>query len=172
VSKTAKPAGKTTSKTTKPTAGRSSRKAVRRELRQLAREFADQLVVMLERHGVWDDEGHERELGDDAARRIRRSLADLEKVMNRILADLNTRKEPVAIGKVAATLGLTSRQAAHPMSLLVETGKVLRHGERRGARYELAPPPEPPARKTRKKKRSRKAPKATAKQGDSKRGKR
>jgi hypothetical protein len=135
---------------------RPTRAALRRELRHLARDFADELVNVLDRHGMWDDSSPEEPTRDDAARRIRRSLGDLEKVMHRILADLKTRKEPVSIGKVAATLGLSSRQVAHPMGLLVDDGRVLRGGVRRGARYELAPPPKPQKKKAAKRSKRRK----------------
>jgi len=118
-----------------------SRAAIRRELRRLTRELADTLVEMLDNSGVWSDARVERADGDAGARRVRRTTEALDKVMARILADLRTRKEPVAIGTVAATLGVTSRQIAHPMSLLVTEGRVRRSGERRGARYRLAPPP-------------------------------
>lgn len=118
-----------------------SRAAIRRELRRLARELADTLVDMLDGSGVWSDGRVDHLNGDAGAKRVRRTAEALDKVMARIVADLRTRKEAVAIGTVAATLGMTSRQIAHPMSLLVDEGKVIRTGERRGARYRLAPPP-------------------------------
>lgn len=116
-----------------------TRAGLKRELRRLAREFADDVVMLLDRHGVWDEVKIERPALDDDAKRIRRSTDALEKVKARILTELGTRSEPVSIGSVAATLGVTSRQITHPMSLLVEEGDVLRTGVRRGARYELAP---------------------------------
>ena len=51
---------------------RPTRAALRRELRHLARDFADELVNVLDRHGMWDDSGPEQPTRDDAARRIRR----------------------------------------------------------------------------------------------------
>lgn len=133
---------------------RPTRAALRREIRLLARDFADQLVTVLDRHGMWDEAAVLDDSGDTSAR-IRRSTSDLEKVMARILDDLHTRKEPVSIGKVAATLGLSSRQVAHPMSLLVDEGKVLRSGERRGARYQVVAhkPPVKRRKKTARRKR-------------------
>ena len=101
----------------------------------MARELADRLFELLEEQGLWDESG-ERD-GADASKRVRRTPDTLEKLMSRILADLRTRAEPVSIGQVAAALGLTSRQIAHPMSLLVEEGKVLQSGQRRGTRYQL-----------------------------------
>lgn len=135
---------------------RPTRAALKRELRRLAREFADDVVVLLDQHRVWDDVKVERPPLDDEAKRIRRSTDTLEKVKSRILTELGTRSEPVSIGSVAATLGLTSRQITHPMSLLVEEGDVLRTGVRRGARYELAP---------RRRKRSKPKKKAARKRG-------
>lgn len=108
--------------------------ALRRELRKLARDFADDVVALLEDHGMWDEpEPQSDELG---GRRVRRSPDDLQEVMAAILTDLAERDRPVPIGDVATALETTSRRITHPMSLLVEEGKVKRTGERRGARYE------------------------------------
>jgi DNA-binding transcriptional ArsR family regulator len=115
---------------------RPGRAALRRELRQLAREFADEIVRVLDSHGIWSEGA--RDASDDT-RRIRRTMTDLETVMGQIVADLSTRSEPVAIGKIADMLSLSSRQVAHPMAMLVESGQVIRSGERRGARYQIAP---------------------------------
>ncbi len=134
-------------------AKRPTRAALRRELRLLARDFADQLVTVLDRHGMWDEAAVMDEPGESS--RIRRSTSELEKVMARILDDLHTRKEPVSIGKVAATLGLSSRQVAHPMSLLVDEGKVMRSGERRGARYQVVVHKPAPKRRAKKSPRKR-----------------
>lgn len=119
--------------------GKPTRTALKRELRRLARDFADDIVALLDRHGVWDDVKQERPARRADDKRVRRSAEALTKVKARILGELSTRSEPVSIGSVAATLGMTSRQITHPMSLLVEEGAVLRTGVRRGARYELAP---------------------------------
>ncbi len=116
-----------------------TRAALRRELRRLARDFADDIVALLDRHGAWDEARAEEPSSDDESKRVRRTSDALEKVKARIVAELGTRSEPVSIGSVAATLGLTSRQITHPMSLLVEEGAVVRDGVRRGARYALAP---------------------------------
>lgn len=118
--------------------GRPTPAALRRELRKLARDFADDVVALLEEHGMWD----EPEPDSDAlgARRLRRSPDDLLQVMDAIVEDLAARGDPVSIGEVADALETTSRRITHPMSLLVEEGKVLRTGERRGARYELKRP--------------------------------
>jgi DNA-binding transcriptional ArsR family regulator len=115
-----------------------TRAALRRELRRLARNFADDIVDLLDRHGVWDDVKAERPATTESPR-VRRSPDALAKVKSRIVSELRTRSEPVSIGSIAATLGLTSRQITHPMSLLVDEGLVLRTGIRRGARYRLAP---------------------------------
>ena len=109
--------------------------ALRRELRKLARDFTDDVVALLEDHGMWDEPAPDSDaLG---ARRLRRSPDDLLEVMDAIVHDLATRLGPVSIGEVADALETTSRRITHPMSLLVEEGKVARTGERRGARYEL-----------------------------------
>jgi predicted HTH transcriptional regulator len=115
--------------------GKPTPAALRRELRRLARDFADDVVAVLEEHGMWD----EPELDEDelAARRVRRSPGDLQQVMTIIVAELKRCTEPVSIGYVAEVLGTTSRQITHPMSLLVDEGKVERSGARRGARYQV-----------------------------------
>ncbi|MCA9621363.1 MAG: hypothetical protein KC731_20210 [Myxococcales bacterium] len=107
---------------------------LRRELRRMARTFADEVVALLEEHGVWDEP---QELGEDEPPRQRRTSDALEAIMDAIVADLRARRGPVSIGQVAQALETTSRQITHPMSLLVEQGKVERQGARRGARYEL-----------------------------------
>jgi hypothetical protein len=119
-----------------PTRARPSRAAIRRELRQLARDFADQLVTLLEGAGFWD-EGALGD-GDDEPKRVRRSPGTLDEVKDRIVEELRGLGGPVGIGAVANALGMKSRQITHPMSLLVEEGKVQRGGVRRGARYEIA----------------------------------
>jgi len=105
-------------------------------LRRLAREFADDLVELLEDHGMWD--GSQDDVPNEfGAKRVRRTIAALERVAARILSDLRGRRRPVAISTVAKGLGMTPREIAHPMSLLVAEGKVARTGERRGTRYRL-----------------------------------
>ena len=73
--------------------GRPTPAALRRELRKLARDFADDVVALLEDHGMWD----EPEPDSDAlgARRMRRSPDDLLQVMDAILDDLSSRAGPV-----------------------------------------------------------------------------
>jgi hypothetical protein len=127
---------------------RPGRAALRRELRVMARDFADQLVGLLERAGFWD-ERHGGE-ADDEPKRVRRSSDTLDDVKELIVAELKQLRGPVGIGAVAAALGMKSRQITHPMSLLVEEGKIVRHGVRRGARYEIAPRPKRPAAKKKK----------------------
>jgi DNA-binding transcriptional ArsR family regulator len=110
---------------------------LRRAVRAMALEIADAVVELVEEQGLWDESGPESEDDDLAAPRVRRSPVDLEQWMARILAELRRSDEPVAIGAIAARLGTSSRQLAHPMALLVDQGKVERSGERRGARYQL-----------------------------------
>jgi len=78
------------------------------------------------------------EPNDFGAKRVRRTTAALERVADRIVEDLQGRRRAVAISTVAKGLGMTPREIAHPMSLLITRGKVVRTGERRGARYRLA----------------------------------
>jgi len=106
-------------------------------MRRLARDFADDLVELLERHGMWDLP-QDDEPNDFGAKRVRRTTVALERVAARIVEDLQGRRRPVAISTVAKALGMTPREIAHPMSLLVDRGRVVRTGERRGARYRLA----------------------------------
>jgi hypothetical protein len=117
-------------------ARRAGRGALRREVRRLARVFAEQLLVLLDRHGVWDEP--KPAAVEAAQRRVRRSIDALGKIGDRVLADLRTRKEPVAISQIATALGHSPRQLSHPLALLVAEGKVVLSGERRGARYQLA----------------------------------
>ena len=118
-------------------ARRPTRTALKRELRRLARDFADELVDLIERHGMWDAP-QDDEPDDLGIKRVRRTAAALERVAGRILNDLQGRRRPVAISTVAKGLGMTPREIAHPMSLLVAQGKVILTGERRGTRYRLA----------------------------------
>jgi hypothetical protein len=119
-----------------PAPRKPSRGALRREIRDLARSFADDLVLLLERHGIWS-ELEAVEPDDAAARRIRRSPDALRGLGDRILDDLRARKGPAAISAIAGAVGATAREIAHPIHLLVEQGLVQRSGERRGARYEI-----------------------------------
>jgi hypothetical protein len=114
-----------------------SRTALRRQLRQLARNFADDIVELLDRQGVWDDGAGDD--NEDEAKRVRRSPDALSQVKERILAELAALHTPASIGAIANRMGLTSRQITHPLSLLVDDQAVLRSGARRGARYQLAP---------------------------------
>ena len=143
--------------------GRPTPAALRRELRKLARDFADDVVALLDDHGMWD----EPEPDSDAlgARRMRRSPDDLLQVMDAILDDLSSRAGPVSIGEVADALETTSRRITHPMSMLVDEGKVARTGERRGARYELKRPKSRRPKKTKTKARAKRktAPRSTKK---------
>ena len=110
---------------------------LRRVIRNMAAELADAIVDLVEEQGLSGELEPESE--DDLGEpRVRRSQADLEDWMNRIVAELHRIDEPIAIGRVAERLGTTSRKIAHPMALLVEQGKVARQGERRGARYQIA----------------------------------
>jgi DNA-binding transcriptional ArsR family regulator len=116
---------------------RTGRGALRRDVRKLARAFAEQLLGLLERHGVWDEPRAAPAI-EPSQRRVRRSMDALGRVADRVLADLRARKEPVAISEIAAALGASARQLSHPLALLVAEGKVTLTGERRGARYQLA----------------------------------
>ncbi len=135
--------------------GRPTRTALKRELRSLARDFADDMLALLDRHGVWDESRPEHTVDDDDAKRVRRSGDALKEVKTRILAELGSCSEPVSIGAVASTLGMTSRQITHPMSILVDAGDVQRTGIRRGARYQIARTEKRTKRTKRKKKAAR-----------------
>ena len=149
---------------------RGSRTALRRQLRQMARSFAEQLLDLLDEHGYWD----EREEAEDTFRskRVRRTDETLDRVERQILDVMANYSEPVAISVVAEALGLSARSISHPLARLVEENKVIRSGERRGARYLLARPKRPTKRPPRAKAppkkrkpakvRSRKAPVKTA----------
>ncbi len=116
-----------------------SRTALRRAIRELARAFGEQLLGLLEEQGLFREPARAPEREDEVAapRRYRRTRGALEVVLSRVLAELGRRETPVSIGVLAAALGVETRILAHPLSLLVEQGKVERTGERRGARYEL-----------------------------------
>lgn len=116
---------------------RQARSHLKGELRQLTRAFAHDLIALLDRYGVFDEDKPLKPPPKMETKRVRRTQDALDVVQGRILDDLRTRTEAVSIGMVARSLGLTSRQVAHPMRLLVENGVVLRSGERRGARYQL-----------------------------------
>ena len=129
----------------------SLRAAVRRDLRQLVADFAEGLVALLDRRGLFDD--HDEEA---LSERVRRSPDMLAEVCARVLASLRAHRQPVAISIIADDLASTPRQLAHPLALLVERGQVTRTGTRRGTRYALCnrrraarPPARPPARKGR-----------------------
>jgi hypothetical protein len=139
---------------------------LKRELRNLARDFADQLVEVLDRYGMWD--APEEDDQDLASKRVRRSLDTLHEVGDHILASLSDHGEQIAISDIAAELGLTPRDIAHPIALLVSEGKVIKSGTRRGTRYQvarrrtkrppsMAPPRKTPAKKVRAKKRGARA---------------
>jgi DNA-binding transcriptional ArsR family regulator len=113
------------------------RTALRRELRRLARALADQVVELLDTHGLWDEQTSDREQEPLSARRIRRSADALADVGKRLLGELGRHAEPVAISTLAAALGVSTRAIAHPLTRLVEQGLVARTGERRGTRYQL-----------------------------------
>ena len=85
---------------------------------------------------MWDEpEELERDLG---SKRVRRSLDTLHEMGERILASLGAHGESVAISDIAVELGLTPRDIAHPIALLVSEGKVVKSGTRRGTRYQIA----------------------------------
>lgn len=125
---------------------RLTKAGLRRAIRAMALEIADAVVDLVEQQGLWDEPAPRSE-DEPPARRVRRSPADLEVWMSRILGELRRADEPLAIGTIAERLGTSSRQIAHPMALLVDQGKVTRRGERRGARYHL-PKKRPTRRRT------------------------
>ncbi len=57
---------------------------------------------------------------------------------DRLLSELRRHKQPTAISALADGLGLTPRDIAHPLAMLVEQNKVSRSGTRRGTRYVIA----------------------------------
>jgi hypothetical protein len=113
-----------------------TRTALKRELRNLARESADGVLEVLDRYSMWDQV---KIADDEQVTRVRRTDEALKQVAMRILVELRNRKQAVAISTVAKGLMMTTREIAHPIALLVDEGKVTRTGERRGARYALAP---------------------------------
>lgn len=117
------------------TAHKPTRTALRRELRNLARAFADGVVELLDRHGMWEEAPIEE---SDLGKRTRRTMDALQSVGELVLADLRSRKQPVAISVIAEALGMDTREVAHPIHLLVSEGKVVQSGSRRGARYQVA----------------------------------
>lgn len=124
-----------------------TRTELRRELRVIARAFVERLVEALEQHGVFEEP--KRDDDDDQSRRVRRSADVLGEMGERVLAHLRTRKRPVAISEIAVALETSTRALAHPLALLVASGRVERSGARRGARYRLAGKSmAPPSRRT------------------------
>ncbi|MBI4953006.1 MAG: hypothetical protein HY908_13310 [Myxococcales bacterium] len=117
------------------------RATLRRELRRLTRDFADALLEVLERHGVFEEPDE-----DEPALRVRRSQDALDDICERVLVELRGRRQPEPIGTIAHDLGTEPRYLAHPLALLVERGVVVRTGRRRGARYALARPAKRTAR--------------------------
>jgi hypothetical protein len=117
------------------TAHKPTRTALRRELRNLARAFADGVVDLLDRHGMWEETLVEE---SDLGKRTRRTMDALQSVAELVMGDLRGRKQPVAISVIAEALGMDTREVAHPIHLLVSEGKVVQSGSRRGARYQLA----------------------------------
>ena len=117
-------------------AKRLTRAALRQRVRAMAREIADDLIELLESHGMWDEASREQD--DPGAKRVRRSDAALDVVCGEVMDLLRHAKEPLAISAIADSLGLGRREVAHPLSLLCDEGKLERAGERRGARYRLA----------------------------------
>lgn len=95
-------------------------------------------MLLLDEHGFWDEPAT---TGDDdrAPRRVRRSPDALALMCDRLVTELRKHKQPVAISVLADALGLTPRDIAHPLAMLVEQNKVSRSGTRRGARYMAAP---------------------------------
>lgn len=121
-----------------------TRTALRRELRRLSREFADELCEMLERYGVFEALAQQARPGtahraaDEGARvRIRRSDDALEAICGEVLEALRVERAPAAISTIAARMGTTPREIAHPLALLVARGDVTKRGERRGTRYSV-----------------------------------
>ncbi len=121
---------------------RPGRAALRREIRGLARDFADRIVELLDRHGLWEPSAAAVATAEGASprrsKRQRRSADELSELGERIEAVLEQRRGPVAISVIAAALGAEPRDIAHPVALLVEQGRVEKSGERRGTRYRLA----------------------------------
>jgi DNA-binding transcriptional ArsR family regulator len=116
---------------------RLSRSALKRRVRRMARDIADGIVALLDQHGMWDEPVRQRAPRSGQAR-VRRSVAALEEVCARVFGIVRRAREPVAISAIAGALRMKPREVAHPLALLVDEGKVVRSGERRGARYALA----------------------------------
>jgi hypothetical protein len=136
---------------------RVTRTALRQKLRRLAREFAESIVELLERHGMWADSERVEPAEEDKPKRVRRSEATLEIMCGKVLELIRRAREPVAISAISEGLGLAPRDVGHPLRLLVEEGKLRRTGTRRGARYSLATRRTGQAKRGRKKRTFRRA---------------
>lgn len=136
------------------TAGRlpPNKAQLRRELRSLAKEFADRVFVLLEEHGIFDERSSDWSV---QAPRVRRSPDALSALSERLLVALEEADEAVAISRLAQAVALSTREIAHPLSLLIEQGKVVRSGQRRGARYRLVPKKGRPKARARRSRRSK-----------------
>ena len=108
---------------------------LRRELRALAREFADRVVDVLEEHGMFEERPNDWSVQTP---RVRRTPDALSALCERLLEVLETTDDAVAISRLAQDVGMSTREIAHPLSLLIDKGLVVRSGLRRGARYRLA----------------------------------
>jgi hypothetical protein len=120
---------------------RLTRAQVRQQVRRMARELADAMVSLLERHGMWGEEtANETHDEEPKPKRVRRSESALEELCAELYDVVQRASEPMAISAIADAAGLDRRDVAHPLSLLVDEGKLVRSGARRGTRYRAVRP--------------------------------
>ncbi len=119
------------------TAQKPSRSELRRKVRSLARQFADDLIGLLDDGGFWEEPEPQSD-DDPLSRRVRRSDAALEVLADRIEQALRDNPKAVAISAIAEALQVSARELTHPMNRLLSDGRILRVGEKRGARYTVA----------------------------------
>ncbi len=115
-----------------------SRAQLRRELRGLAQRFANDVMQLLDDSGFWEEPEPSSEEGP-LVRRVRRSDAAIQDLAAQVEADLRARGTAAAISEIAEALGISARELAHPLNRLLSEERILRVGEKRGARYRAAP---------------------------------
>lgn len=106
----------------------------------MAQDMADAMFDLLEAQGYFDEAAAPPCEGVEMVpKRVRRGDEELRATMDRIVAVLQERGEPLPISAVAKELDVPPRSLSHPLARLVAERRILRTGARRGARY-LTPP--------------------------------
>src|SRR4051794_36585760 len=112
---------------------------LRRALRAAAMRFVEDVIGITRAHAsAFGDERVESATG--ASKRARRRAPNLHAIADEVIGAVPP--EGAAVSAIAAAIGRTPSEIAHPIAQLLAEGRLCKEGTRRGTRY-FTPRPAP-----------------------------